>query len=106
MFEDQVGKSPLKLIVGGKEPLFSMPLGENEEPWEVKLTKEGVWDRYRTLGQVAVLEGKELAVSHLSLLSFAFHFFCFSVFAQMAISVLPCTDSYDAENPQSLRRRH
>lgn len=40
-----------------------MPLGENEEVWDVRLTGQGVWERYRTLGQVAVLEGEELEVS-------------------------------------------
>jgi len=40
-----------------------MPLGAEEESWTVWLSREGVWERYRTLGQVAVLEGEELAVS-------------------------------------------
>lgn len=59
------------MIVAADDPLFSMPLGVNEEPWTVWLTREKVWERYRTLGQVAILEGEELAVSTiLVLLSF------------------------------------
>lgn len=63
VFEEQVSKSPLNLIVASDSPLFSMPLGENREEWTVWLGREAVWDRYRTLGQVAMLEGEELAVS-------------------------------------------
>lgn len=66
-----MSRSILDVIVAkGQEPLFSMPLGERREGWEVRLTREGVWERYRTLGQVAVLEGRELEVS-----SFLFWFF-------------------------------
>jgi hypothetical protein len=39
-----------------------MPLGEFREEWKVWLSREGVWERYRTLGQVAVLEGEGLEV--------------------------------------------
>lgn len=39
-----------------------MPLGEFREEWKVWLSREGVWARYRTLGQVAVLEGEGLEV--------------------------------------------
>lgn len=56
-------RSLLNMLVAKEEPLFSMPLGENREEWTVGLTREGVWERYRTLGQVAVLEGEELEVS-------------------------------------------
>lgn len=54
------------MIVAADDPLFSMPLGSNEEEWAVWLTREGVWERYRTLGQVAVLEGGELEVRSFS----------------------------------------
>ena len=40
-----------------------MPLGEEKEEWSVWVTREGLWERYRTLGQVAVLEGEGLEVS-------------------------------------------
>lgn len=50
------------MIVAADDPLFSMPLGQNEEEWTAWLGREAVWERYRTLGQVAVLEGGELEV--------------------------------------------
>jgi hypothetical protein len=59
------------VIVAADDPLFSMPLGVNEEAWTVWLSREKVWERYRTLGQVAVLEGGELEVSFLGLVLFA-----------------------------------
>ena len=46
-----------------------MPLGENQEKWTVWLTREKVWERYKTLGQVAVLEGEELEVSFVPVFS-------------------------------------
>lgn len=65
------------MIVAADDPLFSMPLGQNEEEWTAWLGREAVWERYRTLGQVAVLEGGELEVrSFLILLSF--HTGCFA----------------------------
>lgn len=39
-----------------------MPLGEETEEWTVWLTRGELWDRYRTLGQIAVLEGEGLEV--------------------------------------------
>jgi hypothetical protein len=62
VFLNQVSSSPLKLLIAGDGPLFSMPLGEEREEWTVWLTREQLWERYRTLGQVAVLEGEELEV--------------------------------------------
>jgi hypothetical protein len=59
----------LKLLIAGDGPLFAMPLGEETEEWTVWLTREELWDRYRTLGQVAVLEGEGLEVSSLYRLS-------------------------------------
>ena len=63
VFLNQVSHSPLKLLIAGDGPLFSMPLGEEKEEWTVWVTREGLWERYRTLGQVAVLEGEGLEVS-------------------------------------------
>jgi hypothetical protein len=61
------------VIVAADDPLFSMPLGVNEEAWTVWLSREKVWERYRTLGQVAVLEGGELEVSFSWSCSFYFN---------------------------------
>ena len=77
VFEDQVSRSLLNVIVAADDPLFSMPLGSNEEEWAVWLTREGVWERYRTLGQVAVLEGGELEVR--SFFLFLFYLFIWDV---------------------------
>ncbi|KAI9792885.1 MAG: hypothetical protein M1833_000997 [Piccolia ochrophora] len=38
------------------DPLFSLPLGEESIPWVSWLTPEGVWDRFSTLSQIALLE--------------------------------------------------
>lgn len=71
-----MSRSPLNYVIaGGEEPLFSMPLGEDVRGWEVPLAREGVWKRWRTLGQVAVLEGEELEVS------FAISVFCLDFLA-------------------------
>jgi hypothetical protein len=40
-------------------PQFSLPLGEETVRWTVWLTEEGVWERYLTLSQIAVLKGAE-----------------------------------------------
>ena len=40
--------------------MFSLPLGEDSVPFETWLSKEDVWKRYKTLSQVAILEGQEL----------------------------------------------
>jgi hypothetical protein len=40
--------------------MFSLPLGEDSVPFETWLSKEAMWSRYRTLSQVATLEGDEL----------------------------------------------
>lgn len=74
VFENQVSRSLLNVIVAADDPLFSMPLGENDEEWTVWLSRERVWERYRTLGQVAVLEGEALEVS---LFVCLFRYFCF-----------------------------
>lgn len=42
--------------------MFSLPIGEHTEEFEVKLSKEKVWERYCTLGHIAVLEGERLEV--------------------------------------------
>jgi hypothetical protein len=35
-------------------------LGEQKISWTVWLTPQAVWERYRTLSQIAILEGSEL----------------------------------------------
>lgn len=85
------------MIVAADDPLFSMPLGANEEAWTVWLTKEKVWERYRTLGQVAILEGEELEVSYpfLSL-------FTLSSISERSDGMVLLIGLRDAENPQGL----
>jgi hypothetical protein len=40
-----------------------LPLAEYEEPFEVRLPKKKLWERYNTLSHIAVLEGEEREVS-------------------------------------------
>jgi hypothetical protein len=62
VFDQQSKATPLSLIVPS-EHLFSLPLAEYEEPFEVRLPKERLWERYNTLSHIAVLEGEEREVS-------------------------------------------
>lgn len=62
MFENQVKSTPLSIAMAA-DPLFSLPLGEEEIKWTVWLSRENIWKRFRTLGQVAVLDGNALEVS-------------------------------------------
>lgn len=56
VFDEQVKKTPLSLIRADGDQLFSLPIGEEQEPFEVALTKEQSWERYNTLGHISVLE--------------------------------------------------
>ncbi|TKA80403.1 hypothetical protein B0A55_01898 [Friedmanniomyces simplex] len=58
VFEDQSKATPLSLLVA-KDQLFSLPLGEQQERFEVWLGKEQVWERYATISHIAVLGGEE-----------------------------------------------
>lgn len=58
VFDDQLKTNPPS--INAADPLFSMPLGEGSVPFEILLSKEDVWKRYRTLSHIAVLEGEEL----------------------------------------------
>lgn len=58
VFENQTRTNPITIHFS--DPLFSLPLGEAKFPFENWLTKDEIWNRYRTLSQVAVLEGDEL----------------------------------------------
>jgi hypothetical protein len=59
-FDDQLASTPLSLT--SVDPLFSMPLGENSVKFETWLRRDDLWKRYRTLSQIAVLEGRKLEV--------------------------------------------
>ncbi|KAF2435033.1 S-adenosyl-L-methionine-dependent methyltransferase [Tothia fuscella] len=59
VFEDQVKSTPFS-ILSSADPLFTLPLGEQEFKWTVRLKREEIWKRFRTLGQIAVLEGEKL----------------------------------------------
>ena len=61
-FEDQVQTSPLSLITAGEAQLFTLPLGEHREKYEVCLSKEKIWERFNTLSQISVLEGEDREV--------------------------------------------
>ena len=60
MFDEQLKSSPL--TIQSADPLFSLPLGEDHLKWGVRLSKEGIWDRFRTISHVSVLEGQQLEV--------------------------------------------
>jgi hypothetical protein len=53
VFDGQLKNNPA-------EPLFSIPLVEGSVPFEIQLSKEDVWKRYRTISHIAVLEGEKL----------------------------------------------
>lgn len=46
-----------------KPILFSQPLQEISVPFTKFLSPSAVWDRFHTLSQIAILQGKELEVS-------------------------------------------
>ena len=58
VFEDQNQTSLLSMTTS--ETLFGLPLGEIKVPFETWSSKDEIWKRYRTLSQIAVLEGEEL----------------------------------------------
>jgi hypothetical protein len=62
VFEEQSKSDPLTLHFA--DPMFSLPLGDDSVPFETWLTKEDAWNRYRTLSQIAILEGAELDQVH------------------------------------------
>jgi hypothetical protein len=83
--------------------LFSMPLGEEREEWTVWLTREKLWERYRTLGQVAVLEGEELEVS-VSLPFFHFLYAWMVVLICSLLSRKPARSSMRCSQVRTSRR--
>ena len=58
VFDDQLKSTPFS--ISAADPLFSLPIGEGSVKFETWLSKDDVWKRYRTLSQIAVLEGEEL----------------------------------------------
>lgn len=60
VFDEQIKTNPL--TIQAADPLFSLPLGENIEKWTVWLSKEAIWDRFRTISYIARLQGSELEV--------------------------------------------
>lgn len=56
-------KTVAKFVVpgaGDDAPLFSVPIGEDTEPFTVWLGEEALWKRLCTLSQIAILEGAAL----------------------------------------------
>ena len=62
VFDKQLSSTPFSIQLA--DPMFSLPLGENSEKFTYWLTPEAVWDRFRSLSQISVLAGQELAVHH------------------------------------------
>ncbi|MCJ1340466.1 hypothetical protein MMC09_005762 [Bachmanniomyces sp. S44760] len=58
VFEKQLASTPF--TIQAANPLFSMPLGEETFKRTFWMTKEALWERYRTLSQIAVVKGEEL----------------------------------------------
>ena len=61
VFDKQLESTPF--TIQSAQPLFSLPLGEGSVETVKWMTREAVWERYRTLSHIALLEGEELAVS-------------------------------------------
>ena len=59
-FDAQLASKSLSLT--SADPLFSLPLGEGTVSFETWLSRDDVWERYKTLSQVAVLGGDKLEV--------------------------------------------
>lgn len=58
VFDEQIKSGPISLMTSSS-PLFSLPIGQHEERWEVWLTKDKIWERLNTLSQISVLEPEE-----------------------------------------------
>ncbi|KAL8943650.1 MAG: hypothetical protein Q9216_000938 [Gyalolechia sp. 2 TL-2023] len=59
VFDKQLSSNPF--AIQAADPLFSLPLGEKAVEFVHWLRPEAVWDRFRSLSQIAVLEGAELS---------------------------------------------
>ncbi|KJX94565.1 2-heptaprenyl-1 4-naphthoquinone methyltransferase like protein [Zymoseptoria brevis] len=60
VFDEQIKVTPLTILKASDDQLFSLPIGEHVEPFEVALPVEDAWKRFRTLGQISVIEGERL----------------------------------------------
>ena len=60
VFDEQTKNSSINPF-NFAEPLFGLPIGEDTVPYKVWLAREAVWARFKTLSQVAILQGSELA---------------------------------------------
>ncbi|KAL9606690.1 MAG: hypothetical protein Q9179_000130 [Wetmoreana sp. 5 TL-2023] len=59
VFDKQLSSTPF--TIQAADPLFSLPLGEDSVEFTCWMRPEAIWNRYRSLSQIAVLEGEELA---------------------------------------------
>ncbi|KAL8997865.1 MAG: hypothetical protein Q9169_002947 [Polycauliona sp. 2 TL-2023] len=59
VFENQVASSPF--TIQAADPLFSLPLGEDSVKSIHWLHPDAIWERFRSLSQISVLEGDKLA---------------------------------------------
>ncbi|KAL8693335.1 MAG: hypothetical protein Q9218_001814 [Villophora microphyllina] len=59
VFDRQLSSTPF--TIQAADPLFSLPLGETSIEFTYRLSPEAIWDRFRSLSQIAVLDGQELA---------------------------------------------
>jgi hypothetical protein len=58
VFDDQNATNPLSAL--STAPLFGLPIGESTVAFETWLPKEDIWQRFRTLSQIAILDGGHL----------------------------------------------
>ncbi|KAI4273278.1 MAG: hypothetical protein LQ337_004748 [Flavoplaca oasis] len=59
VFDKQVSSTPF--TIQAADPLFSLPLGEDSTKFIHWLHPDAIWERFRSLSQISVLEGDELA---------------------------------------------
>lgn len=62
VFDRQTKSTPI-FTTKAANPLFSLPIGEEQIPFTVSLSKEDLWKRWRTLSQIAILDGDDLEVT-------------------------------------------
>ncbi|KAL8821571.1 MAG: hypothetical protein Q9223_000415 [Gallowayella weberi] len=58
VFEKQLSSTPF--TIQAADPLFSLPIGEDSIDFTHWLSPETIWERFRSLSQIAVLEHEEL----------------------------------------------
>ena len=61
VFDKQISSNPF--TIQAADPFFSLPIGEGSTEFVYWLHPEAIWERFRSLSQIAILEGEELAVS-------------------------------------------